>query len=138
MKPKLVCFVGYHNSGKTTLIEGVVRKLSSMGYRVGYLKHDPMGHGITDKENSDTNRLFRLVDKVGLVSPEKLTLWERREDNPLNVVADYFRNFDLVILEGWKSLHGVKKVVVGNLNTEGLKVDEKTPLEYIISYILED
>ncbi len=130
--------MGHHNSGKTTLIERVVKELSSMGYRVGYIKHDPKGHGITDKDGSDTDRLFKLVDKVGLISPDRLTLWERREDEPLRVVEDYFGDFDLVILEGWKSLQGVKKVVLGGLDTEGLKVDEKTPLEYIISYILED
>jgi molybdopterin-guanine dinucleotide biosynthesis protein B len=49
-KPKLIFFVGYHNSGKTTLIEQVARRLTEMGYKVAYLKHDPKGHALTDKE----------------------------------------------------------------------------------------
>jgi molybdopterin-guanine dinucleotide biosynthesis protein B len=42
-KPKLVFFVGYHNSGKTTLVEQVAKRLTEMGYKVAYLKHDPKG-----------------------------------------------------------------------------------------------
>ena len=39
--PKVVSIVGYHNSGKTTLIEVLIPHLRAKGLRVGYLKHDP-------------------------------------------------------------------------------------------------
>ncbi len=106
--PQVVSFVGYHNSGKTTLVERVVQRLTSMGYRVGYIKHDPKGHGITQKEGSDTDRLFKILDKVALLSPGRLTLWEKREDDPIRLVEEYFKDFHVVILEGWKSLEGLK------------------------------
>ena len=88
--PKVVCIVGYHNSGKTSLIERLIQELQRRGYKVGYIKHDPKGHGMTDKEGSDTDRIFKLSERVALMSPQKLTLWERREDDPLKVVEEYF------------------------------------------------
>lgn len=133
---KIVSIVGYHNSGKTTLIEKLIPELQRRGYKIGYLKHDPKGHGITDKENSDTNRIFRLLDRVALLSPYKLTLWEKVEDDPLKIVKEYFSDCNIVILEGWKSLEGVKKVVVGDLDVEGLKVKGVEDLEKVLNYIL--
>jgi molybdopterin-guanine dinucleotide biosynthesis protein B len=136
--PKIVSIVGHHNAGKTTLIEALIPRLQAMGLRVGYLKHDPKGHGITDKEGSDTHRIFRLTEKVGLLSPEKLTLWEKVYDNPLEVVEKYFSDFDLVILEGWKGLEGIKRVVLGGLELEGFRVMGLENLQKVIDYILEE
>ena len=134
--PKIVSIVGYHNSGKTTLIERLIPELQRRGYKVGYLKHDPKGHGITDKEGSDTDRIFKLLEKVALISPQKLTLWEKVEDDPIRVVEEYFSDCHIVILEGWKSLKGVKRIVVGNLEIEGLRVENTEDLEKVIDYIL--
>lgn len=134
--PKIVSIVGYHNSGKTTLIERLIPELQRRGYRVGYLKHDPKGHGITDKEGSDTDRIFKLLEKVALVSSQKLTLWEKVEDDPIRIVEEYFSDCHIVILEGWKSLKSVKRIVVGNLEIEGLRVENTEDLEKVIDYIL--
>ena len=136
--PKVVSVVGYHNSGKTTLIERLVPELQKLGLRVGYIKHDPKGHGITEKEGSDTDRIFKLSEKVALLSPSKLTLWEKREDDPLKVVEEYFYDCHVVILEGWKSLKGVKRIVVGSLDVEGLKVEDLQDMKSVLDYILED
>jgi molybdopterin-guanine dinucleotide biosynthesis protein B len=51
---KVFQIIGKHNSGKTTLIEFLAEELQKRGYRVGYIKHDPKGKGITDKGGSDT------------------------------------------------------------------------------------
>ncbi|MFN7064989.1 MAG: molybdopterin-guanine dinucleotide biosynthesis protein B [Aquificaceae bacterium] len=134
--PKVVSIVGYHNSGKTTLIEGLIPELQRRGYKVGYIKHDPKGHARTNKEGSDTHRVYRLLDRVALMSPEGLTLWERKEDNPLELIQDYFSDCHIVILEGWKSLEGIKRVVVGCLEVEGLKVRGIEDLEEVVDYIL--
>ncbi|MFN3976297.1 MAG: molybdopterin-guanine dinucleotide biosynthesis protein B [Aquificaceae bacterium] len=134
--PKVVCIVGYHNSGKTTLIERLIPELEKRGYKVGYIKHDPKGHGITDKEGSDTHRIFKLSEKVALLSPQRLTLWEKRGDDPLKVVEEYFSDCHIVLLEGWKSLEGVKKVVVGDLQTEGFRVKGLEDLDRLLDFIL--
>ena len=93
--PKLVFFVGYHNSGKTTLVEKVASRLIELGYKVGYLKHDPKGHAITDKEGSDTHRLFNLLPKVGILSPNRLTIYEHTEKGVEELAQELFSDLRL-------------------------------------------
>lgn len=40
-----ICIVGWANSGKTTLIEGLLRQLTAQGMRVGVIKHAPPSAG---------------------------------------------------------------------------------------------
>jgi molybdopterin-guanine dinucleotide biosynthesis protein B len=55
----IVSIVGKTNSGKTTLIEGLVLELKKRGYRVGVIKHDVHGVKLSDvdTEGKDTWRL---------------------------------------------------------------------------------
>ena len=71
MQP-IISFVGHSNSGKTTLIEQIVRILSRKGYRVGVLKHT---HGAikADKRETDTDR-FRLAG-AGISSISDTNCW---------------------------------------------------------------
>jgi len=134
---KLISIVGYHNSGKTTLIERLVGELTSRGLRVGYIKHDPKGHGKTDKEGSDTSRIFELTDRVALVSPDRTTLWVRTEDEPLAIVREFFRGFDVVILEGYKRLESIPKVAVGDVEADNvlLRVEGTDGVGHIIELL---
>ncbi len=134
---KIVAVVGYHNSGKTTLIGRIVTFLKKIGYEVCYLKHDPKGHGVTDKKGSDTHRISKYVKKLGLLSPEKLTLWDKETLDLFVVLKKYFADCDIIILEGFKSMKGIPKIVVGDIETDDviLRVDENTSLEDIIKVI---
>ena len=134
---KVVAVVGYHNSGKTTLIERIIPLLKRKGYNVCYLKHDPKGHGVTDKEGSDTYRISQYVTKLGLLSPDKLTLWDKGAIDLFLVLKNYFADCDIVILEGFKSVKGIPKIAVGNIETDDIivRVDNKTSLEDIIKVI---
>ena len=134
---KVVAVVGYHNSGKTTLIERIIPLLKKKGYSVCYLKHDPKGHGMTDKEGSDTYRISQHVTKLGLLSPNKFTLWDRETLDLFVVLKNYFADCDIVILEGFKSAKGIPKIAIGDVETDNvvLRVDKKTSLEDIIKVI---
>ena len=134
---KIISVVGHHNSGKTTLIEKLVKELVKRGYRVGYVKHDPKGHGITDKKGSDTERIFRIAERVVLASPGRITLWSRFGDDPLKIAEGFFRDFDIIILEGYKSLKGIPKVVIGNVEAEDviLRIEEGQGVEDIIELL---
>ena len=134
---KVVAVVGYHNSGKTTLIERIIPLLKKKGYNVCYLKHDPKGHGVTDKEGSDTHRISQYVTKLGLLSPNKFTLWDREALDLFVVLKNYFADCDIVILEGFKSVKGIPKIAIGDVETDNvvLRVDKKTSLEDIIKVI---
>ncbi|RLJ70195.1 molybdopterin-guanine dinucleotide biosynthesis protein B [Hydrogenivirga caldilitoris] len=134
---KVIAIVGYHNTGKTTLIKELVKELKRIGYKVGYIKHDPKGHGKTDKEGSDTDKLFKEVEKVALLSPGRMTLWEKREDDPIKVVKEYFAGFDIVVLEGFKSLKDIPKVAIGEVGADNviLRVEGLKDVAHIIELL---
>jgi len=134
---KIVSIVGYHNAGKTTLIENLVKELKKKGYRVGYIKHDPKGHGVTDREGSDTHRVFQVAERVVLASPGRITMWSRFEDDPLKVAREFFKGFDILILEGYKSLKGIPKIALGDVEAEGviLRIEGSYDVEDIIELL---
>ena len=113
----VIQIVGYHNSGKTTLVEYLARELQSRGYRVGYIKHDPKDKGVTDKEGSDTHRVKPFTEKTALVSPKKTTLWWF-ENLPLQRVLEFFGDLDVVLVEGFKTERGFPKIAVGEIEED--------------------
>lgn len=104
----VVSIVGWKNSGKTRLIEGVVPELKSRGYRIGTIKHD--SHRLTaedvDREGTDTYRHQLCgAESVVLSGPNKLMLVKevnrpRRIDD---ITGAYLCGLDLVLTEGYKA-----------------------------------
>jgi molybdopterin-guanine dinucleotide biosynthesis protein B len=140
---KVFQIIGKHNSGKTTLIEFLSEELNKKGYRVGYIKHDPKGKGITDREGADTYRVKPLTKKTALVSPNLLTLW-RFEVPPLKELLKEFEDCDVVLVEGFKFEKGFPKIVVGKLEEDikgkvediVLKVEGKEDYPKVLNFIL--
>lgn len=100
----VVSFVGKSNSGKTTLIEKVIRELCSRGYRVGSIKHDAH-HFEIDLPGKDSFRhreagarmvVISSPDKVATV--RKLTA-ERTMDE---LAASFGDSVDIIVTEGFK------------------------------------
>ena len=120
---KVFQIVGYHNSGKTTLVEYLAMELQKRGYRVGYIKHDPKDKGITDKEGSDTYRVKPFTEKTALVSSKKLTLWWF-ENLSLQRVLEFFKDLDVVLVEGFKTEKGFPKIAVGEIEDDLVGKDE--------------
>lgn len=119
----VVQIVGYHNSGKTTLAEYLAEELKKRDYRVGYIKHDPKGKGITDKPNSDTARVKKYTERTALVSPQMLTLWWFEEFS-LKEVLKFFEDLDVVLVEGFKTERGFPKIAVGDIEGDLLGEEE--------------
>jgi len=134
---KVVAIVGHHNAGKTTLIERIIPLLKDKGYRVCYIKHDPKGHGVTDKAGSDTDRISRYVSKLGLLSPTKFTFWDKEEVDLFSVLKKFFSDCDIVILEGFKNIKEIPKIAVGDVEAENVivRVSQEVSLEDIIKII---
>jgi len=129
----IISFVGHSNSGKTTLIEQIVRILSRKGYRVGVLKHT---HGAikADKRGTDTDR-FRLAGAgISSITDDKLLV--RFEDakklTPKMIVGALGRELDLLIIEGYKKESFPKALFSDELSAVDLKgiiatIGKKTP-----------
>lgn len=110
---RLVGFVGWSDSGKTTVIEGLVKELKERGYRVAVLKHCPQGFDL-DKKGTDSARIWAAgADGVALVGPGQMALLERVAEVNLRQMAElYFPDYDFVLIEGGKEAVGFKKIMV--------------------------
>ncbi|MBM9535584.1 molybdopterin-guanine dinucleotide biosynthesis protein B [Desulfobulbus alkaliphilus] len=112
--PPVVCFTGWHNSGKTTLASQVVTALTSRGYRVAVIKSTKETGLTPDPPATDTARYARAgADSVALLAPDQLILRSGPRGSDLPSLAyRYFRDMDLVIAEGFKQADGVDKIEV--------------------------
>jgi molybdopterin-guanine dinucleotide biosynthesis protein MobB len=100
-----IAFVAPSGTGKTTLLEHVVRVLSARGYRVGVLDHDVHNFGI-DRPGKDSDRLTAAGAVTMLIaSPEKLSLVKQHTAIPNldELLATYFPDVDIVFTESFKA-----------------------------------
>jgi len=101
---KVVAFVAASsNSGKTTLIEQVVRILKARGLRVAVVKHASAGFDL-DKPGKDSWRFQQAgADTVVLVGPDTMAFMKKiiREPTPEELVQ-IAGDVDIVIHEGFK------------------------------------
>jgi molybdopterin-guanine dinucleotide biosynthesis protein MobB len=104
MNSKAISFVAWSGTGKTTLLEKVIRELKNRGYKVGAMKYDSHGFDI-DKPGKDSYRMAAAgADTVVLASGEKLAMIKRHDTVPSieDVLGKYFLDEDIVIVEGFK------------------------------------
>jgi len=95
------------NSGKTTLIEKVVRILKERSLRVAVIKHAPKGF-VIDRPGKDSWRFREAgADAVMLVGPDEMALIKKRPGEPgLTELEAMVKDFDVVIGEGFKKDRG--------------------------------
>ncbi|MBX4258579.1 molybdopterin-guanine dinucleotide biosynthesis protein B [Clostridium estertheticum] len=91
------------NTGKTTLIEKLIRALKLRNYSVGVLKHDAHKFDI-DKEGKDSFKFSEAgADNVIISSFEKLAMVQKVEKEvPMDEILLLFKDIDIVLIEGYK------------------------------------
>lgn len=100
----IVSIIGKSNSGKTTLIEGLIREMMHRGYRVATIKHNRHGFEI-DHEGKDSWRHKRAGAHMTVIaSPHQVAVIEDAEkDYTITELRDrYIREVDIVLIEGYK------------------------------------
>ncbi|MBW2146474.1 MAG: molybdopterin-guanine dinucleotide biosynthesis protein B [Deltaproteobacteria bacterium] len=101
----IVSVVGRSNSGKTTLLEKLIRELTARGHCIGTVKHDVHGFDV-DREGKDSWRHKEAgAHTVVLSSPKRLALIrDVQSDQSLEEIRGRFiRDVDLILSEGYKS-----------------------------------
>jgi molybdopterin-guanine dinucleotide biosynthesis protein B len=124
----IVSVVGKSDSGKTTLLEKLVKELTSRGYRIGTIKHDAHSFEI-DHPGKDSWRHKQAGASATVISsPTKLALVvDTDHDHTLTEIRDRFiQGVDLIITEGYKrEIHPKIEVFRSELHRELLcKADE--------------
>jgi molybdopterin-guanine dinucleotide biosynthesis protein B len=105
MKKRLaVGFTGPSNSGKTTLIQKVARKLIyKEGLDVAIIKHDPKDKAWFDVEGKDSYKFYDTGAEVIVTSPTRTTYFSNRHKD-LDEMIRLFDKFDILLVEGLKFL----------------------------------
>jgi molybdopterin-guanine dinucleotide biosynthesis adapter protein len=115
---RVIGVAGFKNSGKTTLVEKLVRHLTGQGYRVSTVKHAHHSFDI-DHEGRDSFRHRKAgASEVAVISRERTALiHELRGDEPpsLAQILEKLQDCDLVVVEGYKR-DGHDKIEVRNLS----------------------
>ncbi|MGL4991401.1 MAG: molybdopterin-guanine dinucleotide biosynthesis protein B [Sarcina sp.] len=123
------------NSGKTTLIEGIIKELKKSNCIVSTIKHDVHGFDI-DKKGKDTYK-HRLAgaDNVSISSKNRFALIkELKEEISLNEIINQNLNSDYIIIEGYKHSN-LRKIEVFR---KGFSKDIITPKENLIAIATDD
>ncbi|WP_045220239.1 molybdopterin-guanine dinucleotide biosynthesis protein MobB [Desulfonatronum thioautotrophicum] len=123
MTTRAMGFVGFHNSGKTTLVVRVAEQLRRLGHRVGIIKssHHPFDLGPsktslgTSQDNSqknsqDTSRLAATGCAVAGIDPRQ-TLLVRPEPLPI-LSAWSLLDADILLIEGGKGLGFLPRIIL--------------------------
>lgn len=112
--PPIVSFIGWHNSGKTTVAAAVVSYLKEQGYTVGVIKSSSAAGVEFDNPETDTFKHKAAgADCVMFVGPDQMVLQAKRSELSLQTLAHrYFPHVDIVIGEGFKYARQVAKIEV--------------------------
>lgn len=110
----VVTFIGWHDSGKTTLVKQVVAELTKMDYRVAVIKSSNDTGIQFDTPGTDTSLHKEAgADSVMLVAPDQMVLQTKNSGLSLRTLAHrYFPDVDIVIGEGFKTAKKIPKIEV--------------------------
>lgn len=105
MKKRLaVAFTGPSNSGKTTLILKVARKLiHEHAFEVAIVKNDPKDKAQFDVPGKDSYKFSDTGAEVVVTSPTRTTFFSKRHKE-LDEIIELFGEFDVLLVEGLKNL----------------------------------
>ncbi|MDF1875835.1 molybdopterin-guanine dinucleotide biosynthesis protein B [Sulfurimonas sp. SAG-AH-194-I05] len=105
MKKRLaVAFTGPSNSGKTTLILKVARKLiNEYAKKVAIVKHDPGDKARFDVIGKDSYKFSDTGAEVIVTSPSRTTYFSKKSEN-IDEIIRLFDVFDILLVEGLKNL----------------------------------
>ncbi|NPA04050.1 MAG: molybdopterin-guanine dinucleotide biosynthesis protein B [Epsilonproteobacteria bacterium] len=98
---RAVAFTGASNSGKTTLIEKIVKELTP-NYKVVVIKHDPKDKATFDTKGKDSYKFFHSGADVVVASPTRTTYFSH-ESKGLEEIVKMVGEFDFLLVEGLKT-----------------------------------
>ncbi len=123
--PPVVCVVGLHNSGKTTVVEKLLVELRSRGYRVATVKHSQLID--LDKPGTDSWRHLQAGSEAAVLATDsRIALMKNPATRPnlSELVRLIGEDCDLILAEGFKGESAPKIEVQRNFTgplLEGLK-----------------
>ncbi|MEA3281810.1 MAG: molybdopterin-guanine dinucleotide biosynthesis protein B [Euryarchaeota archaeon] len=138
----IIGVVGYHNTGKTTLICKLIERLSERGYFVSTIKNIPKDGFSIDIEGTDTWK--HAESGAGLVvasTPDETSFIFKSgmKFDEIVRLADVATSPDLILVEGHKT-ENIPKIVLGDIEMDGggRRYNPDTDdFEEILDYVIE-
>jgi molybdopterin-guanine dinucleotide biosynthesis protein B len=133
-----VRIIGPKNSGKTSLIEALVRELVARGHRVGTIKHDAHEFEM-DYPGKDTWRHRQAGSVATAIFSQTQLALVRSIAEPLSLTTllqSYFGDCDLVLVEGCRREGGLAIRLGGERDDERV-VDGELLAELLRGYDLD-
>ncbi len=129
MKRVAVAFTGPSNSGKTTLIVKLAKKLIQH-HEVAIIKHDPGDKAHFDTEGKDSYKFTQTGAHTVVVSPNRTTYFAPKSKT-ISEIVDMVKDFDYLLVEGLKTLPLPRIAVFRN------RIDESY-LPYVKAVAIDD
>ena len=124
---KILGIVGWKNSGKTTLVEALVREMTGRGLQISTVKHAHHAFDI-DVPGKDSHRHREAgAQEVIVTSGQRWALMHELRGSPESSLDDLLSKLapcDLVLVEGFKHGGHPKIEVARFLRDEGLIADQ--------------
>lgn len=97
----VLCFVGRHNAGKTTVLVRLLQQLKYLHLEAAIIKHS---HHDPNPDLSDSGKLFTAGAKQVLLStPASSLIYCREKEKPLEqLLSSISVPVDLILIEGYK------------------------------------
>lgn len=109
MEIPIIGFAAYSGTGKTTLIEKLVRSMKRRGVRVAVVKHD--GHSFEiDHAGKDSYRFTQAGATVTIVTSAEKTARIEQRPRSLEELLREIRDVDLIFIEGYKHCGDFRKI----------------------------
>lgn len=129
--PVVIAISGVKNSGKTTLIERLIPKLSCEGLKIATIKHD--GHDFEcDIEGTDTYK-HKNAGAYGtaIFSKNKFMVVKEQKHTNEEELISYFNDADIILLEGFKYSDYPKIEIIRKGNSTSSVCKEETLLAIV-------
>ncbi len=133
--PKIVAVVGGKHSGKTTVIQNLIRQLISRGYIVGTVK-EMVRIPTLDTPATETARYTQAGAKIVVAVPRDETVIFFKKRLRISEILPFLQNLDFVILEGFESEKSIPKIIAAK-STEEI-VDFSDGLAIAVSGLISD
>ena len=133
---RIISYVGFSGSGKTTFIEKLIGKIKQRGFSVAVIKHDAH-HFQIDYEGKDSYRFFEAgSDCVAICSGEKTAFVKRNEECPdvHEVIEALPGSYDVILVEGYRMSDLPKIGICRKATGKGLSL----PVEELCAVITDE
>ncbi len=100
--PVHINIVGEKNSGKTILVQSLIRELKNLGYTVGTVKHTSHDHEF-DVAGTDSWKHRQAGSQTTvIISPSKLVchISDPSKEGINNMIETVFQDYDIILWEG--------------------------------------